>query len=288
MWLSPGVVLLVVALVALGAAVAVTRLLAHASGGGPTASGGPPSASGGPPPASGSPTSAPATRSSCVDLVVPAYFDQNYYWAQASATRPAPANLILDLPNGVGAGSAPDPSFQALVRQARSAGITILGYSSTVDGARPVADVEADVRHYRDWYGVTRIFLDRVTGQQPQFGYYQELSAYIHRLDGASSVWMNPGVYPDENYMSIGDVVMVFEGTYAQYLALQVPAWAAGYPASRFAHTIYATPGAVLVNTLDLARERRAMHVYVTDLVGSNPYAALPSYWSREAAYGCA
>jgi hypothetical protein len=29
------------------------------------------------------------------------------------------------------------------------------------------------------------------------------------------------------------------------------------------------------------------MHVYVTDGTGGNPYAALPSYWSRESADGC-
>lgn len=269
------VLLVTVLLIAVGTAVAVTKLMAHASGS--------------PPVTSASPTAAarPGNPSPCLDLVVPAYFDADSSWSQVSATRPPPANLILDLPNGVGAGTAPDPRFQALVRQAKSAGLTILGYSSTVDGARPAADVEADARHYRDWYGVTRIFLDRVTGQSAQFAYYQQLSSYVHQLDGSSSVWMNPGAYPDQDYMSLGDVVMVFEGTYSQYLALQVPAWASGYSPSRFAHTIYATPGTDLANALQLAQRRRAMHVYVTDLTGANPYNALPGYWSRESAYGC-
>ena len=269
------VLLVAVMLIAVGAAVAVTKLMAHASGSSPGATASPTAAAGSDNP------------SSCVDLVVPAYFDDMSNWTRASQTRPPPANLILDLPNGVGAGTAPDPVFQALVRQATSAGLTILGYSSTVDGARPVADVEADARHYRDWYGVTRVFLDRVTGQSAQFTYYQQLSSYIHQLDGPSSVWVNPGDYPDQDYMSVGDVVMVFEGTYQQYLALQVPAWVSVYSPSRFAHTIYATPDTDLVNALQLAQRRRAMHVYVTDLTGANPYAALPSYWSRESAYGC-
>jgi hypothetical protein len=248
-----------VVLLALGAATAATKLLAHA---------------------------APATRSSCADLVVPAYFAANY-WAQASSTKPAPADMILDLPNGMGAGTAPDPSFQALVRQAKAADITILGYSSTVDGARPMAEVEADVRHYRDWYGVTRIFLDRVSGDSAHLGYYHQLSEYIHRQDSGPSVWMNPGDFPDQSYMSIGDVVMVFEGTYAQYRAYQAPRWVAQYPAAKFAHTIYDTPGSDLASALKLAGSRRAMHVYVTDGTGGNPYAALPSYWSRESAAGC-
>ncbi|MBV9444613.1 MAG: hypothetical protein JO345_01755 [Streptosporangiaceae bacterium] len=269
------VLLVAVLLIAVGAAVAVTKLMAHASGSPPVTTASPTAAA-----RSGNP-------SSCLDLVVPAYFDDMGDWTRVTQTRPPPADLILDLPNGVGAGTAPDPAFQALVGQAKSAGLTVLGYSSTVDGARPMADAEADARHYRDWYGVTHIFLDRVTGQSAQFAYYQQLSSYIHQLDGPSTVWMNPGDYPDQDYMSLGDVVMVFEGTYAQYQSLQVPAWVDSYSPSRFAQTVYATPGAVLANALDLARERRAMHVYVTDLVGANPYQALPSYWSRESAYGC-
>ena len=268
-------------LIVVGVAIAATKMFADAA---------PPAAR-----SSGAPASLPATssaspaaaRPSCAELVVPAYFDANY-WAKASATRPAPADMILDLPNGVGAGTAPDPNFQSLVRQAQSAGITILGYSSTVNGARPVADVEADVRHYKAWYGVTRMFLDRVSGDPAQLGYYRQLSDYIHQQDPGLTVWLNPGTFPDQGYMSVGDVVMVFEGTYAQYLTLDVPTWTDGYPASRFAHTIYATPGAVLANTLKLAAARRAGHVYVTDLVGSNPYQALPSYWARESAASCA
>lgn len=222
----------------------------------------------------------------CVDLAVPAYFSAGY-WAQASATRPAPADMILDLPNGTGAGTAPDPAFQSLVRQAQAAGITILGYSTTVNGGRMAADIEADVRHYRQWYGVDRVFLDQVSGQPAQFGYYQQLASYIHQIDGADSVWLNAGVYPDQDYMSIGDVVQVFEGSYEQFLTAQVPGWAASYPASKFADTIYATTAATLPATISMAESRHVMHVYVTDDVGPNQYAALPSYWSRESSYGC-
>jgi hypothetical protein len=273
-WLRPGIVALVAVLIALGVAIAATKLFAHAAPPAPAAS-----------PTSPTPA-ASAARSSCADLVVPAYFAANY-WAQASGTRPPPADMILDPATGLGAGTTPDPGFQTLVRQAKSAGITILGYSSTADGARPAGDVEADARHYRDWYGVTHVFLDRVSGDPAQSGYYQGLAGYIHQLDGPGSVWLNPGVYPDQGYMAIGDVVMVFEGTYPQYQALQVPGWAASYPASKFAHTVYATPAADLASALGLAASRHALHVYVTDGTGGNPYAALPGYWSREAAGGC-
>jgi Spherulation-specific family 4 len=224
----------------------------------------------------------------CERLAVPAYFPLPY-WETAIHSKHPPADIILDV-SGMGAGNAPNRQLQDLVRQAMAAGVTVLGYSSTADGSRPVPQVEADVRHYAAWYGVHSIFLDRVSGQPVQVPYYEKLAGFIHRAHQGAQVWLNPGVYPDQEYMSIGDVVMVFEGTYEQYVTAAVPAWVQGYPAARFADTIYATPGPVLVKALQMARRSRAEHVYVTDLVGSNPYQGLPNYWQAEdtdATAGC-
>jgi hypothetical protein len=216
----------------------------------------------------------------CERLAVPAYFSPPY-WETAIHSKYPPMDMILNV-SGLGAGAAPVPGLQALAKQARAAGITILGYSSTDDGKRPAAQVETDVRHYAAWYGVRSIFLDRVSGKTPQVSYYSKLARYIHRAHRGAQVWLNPGVYPNQSYMSIGDVVMVFEGTYASYLTAQVPGWVKHYAAGRFAHTIYATPGSVLAQALKLAQQRDAQHLYVTDLVGSNPYQGLPSYWTAE------
>ena len=236
-----------------------------------------------------SPATAPAAGRYCGQLVVPAYFYSSATWTQAADSKPAP-DIILDI-SGVGAGNEPDAHFQAIVHQVKARGIKILGYISTVDGQRPAAEIETEVRNYKAWYGVTDIFLDRVSGVEPQAAYYRQLVSYIHQLNAGSSVWLNPGEYPDQNYMSIGDVVMVFEGTYDQYLSLHVPSWIDKYPASKFAHTIYATPISGLSQALKLATSRRAGYIYVTDGSGSNPYGGLPSYWSREdsiASAGCA
>ncbi len=245
-------------------------------------------------PPAGSPSASAYSPSAnaqiCQQLAVPAYFYSSSIWTQAADSKPAPSDMILDI-SGVGAGDGPLAHFQAVVEQAKARNVTVLGYISTVDGQRPTAQVEAEVRNYRAWYGVTSIFLDRVSGVQPQVAYYQQLVGYIHHFDAGSSVWLNPGDYPDQDYMSIGDVVMVFEGTYSQYVSLQVPGWVSEYPPSKFAHTIYAAPATVLANVLQLAANRRAGHIYVTDASGGNPYDVLPSYWSREAAAasaGCA
>lgn len=220
--------------------------------------------------------------SRCQKVFVPAYFDQTT-WSQAAASRPAPSAMILNPSTGVGAGTAPDPAFQSVVRQAQAEGTTILGYSSTAGGLRPIAQIEADVRNYRNWYGVTGIFLDSVNGVTSELPYYEQLASYIRRVIPSSTVWLNPGIYPDQRYMSVGNVVVVFEGTYAQYLNDQVPSWAHAFPATRFANTIYgAASSSEADSAIGLSRSRNAGYVYVTNLAGSDPYNALPSYWSSE------
>jgi hypothetical protein len=218
----------------------------------------------------------------CQRAFVPAYFDQSI-WSQATASKPVPSAMILNPATGLGAGSAPDPGYQAVVKQARAAGTAVLGYSSTDNGLRPIVQVEADIRNYKAWYGVTGIFLDVVNGVTSELPYYQHLARYIHRVIPGSSVWLNPGIYPDQQYMSVGNVVMVFEGTYAQYRNFQVPGWAHDFSATRFANTIYGASSSSLASSaISLSRSRHAGYVYVTNLAGSNPYDALPSYWSSE------
>jgi glutathione peroxidase-family protein len=219
----------------------------------------------------------------CQHAFVPAYFYAGSAWKQAMNSKPAPGVMILNVDSGVG--TSPLPHFQALVRQARAKGITVLGYTSTEYGHRPAAAVETEIRHYRAWYGVTSMFLDLTAGTAAELPYYRKLARYIRTISPGSSIWLNPGAYPAQRYMSVGNVVMVFEGSYATYRQLRVPGWASHYRPARFAHVIYAAPASELARAISLSRTRRAGHLYVTSLRGSpNPYATLPGYWKREAA----
>jgi hypothetical protein len=67
-------------------------------------------------------------------------------------------------------------------------------------------------------------------------------------------------------------VLVVFEGSYADYRGLQVPHWVAHYRAARFAQVIRSTPAADLARAVRLGRLRRAGYMYVTDQTGSDPY----------------
>ena len=232
-------------------------------------------------PPSARPTPAPPAAGGCQDTYIPSMFYPDSVWAEAIDTKPTPRVMLLNVDNGVG--SAPVPHFRAVVRQAQAAGITVLGYSSTVYAQRPIGSVEAEIREYQAWYGVNGILLDLTQGTPGEFSYYRTLASYIRATVPDAVVWLNPGDYPDPSFMSIANVVMVFEGSYQQYLADQVPSWIGRYQPDQFVHVIYATPRSDLASAVRLSRARRAGDVYVTNLPGSpNPYDAMPSYWPQE------
>lgn len=225
----------------------------------------------------------------CQKAFVPAYFYPGPYWTRAIDSRPPPSIMILDVTSS-GAGGRPDRHYQATVRRAEAAGITILGYANTDYARRPAAAVQADIRHYKSWYHVSDIFLDEVSSDGGSLAYYRRLADYVHRRPG-SMVMLNPGTYPARGYMSVGNVVLVFEGSYASYVRLRVPGWAGRYPAARFAQSVYAVPAARVSAVIGLSRRRRAGYLYVTGSAGTNPYGTLPAGWPHEdaaIAAGCA
>ncbi len=263
------------AALAVAAAIGVPALASAATAGAVVA----PAAGGS---AAAGPSAAAAPAASCQRAFVPAYPWSSAFWTRAIDSKPAPGVMILNV-TGMGAGNTPVPHFQALVRKAHAAGVSVLGYSSTEYGQRPAAAVEADARHYKAWYKVNGMFLDLTANARSGLAYYRALASNIRAAIPGSVIWLNVGAYPAQGYMSVGNVVVAFEGSYASYRGLAVPAWTAHYKAARFADVIYATPRSDLASAVSLARHRRTGHLYVTSLPGSpDPYSALPGYWTRE------
>jgi hypothetical protein len=220
---------------------------------------------------------------SCQRTFVPSFPWSGAFWTRAFDSRPAPGVMLLDV-TGTGAGNVPVPHFQALVRRAHAHGVKVLGYSSTDYGRRPASAVEADTRHYRAWYRADGMFLDLAAPDRGHLPYYRKLASYIRRVSARAVIWLNPGAYPDQAYLQVANVLVVFEGPYASYRGLQVPGWVRHYRATRFAQVIHDTPRADLARAVRLGRLRHAGYVYVTDQGGSDPYTALPSYWTQEVA----
>ena len=228
------------------------------------------------------PPTEPATSSGCQQSFVPSYFYSSTLWDQVINTSPRPATMFLNVDNGVG--TAPVAHFQQLVKSAQQHGITVLGYSSTEYTARPIAQVEAEVADYKAWYGVNGIMLDTVQGTSGALSYYQQLYNYIHAEIPGAVIWLNPGSFPTSSFMSVANVIMVFEGSYASFETDSVPSWVNSYSPDRFAQVVYDTPASDLSSLVSQSWSRRAGNLFATDLGEPNPYGALPSYWSTEAA----
>lgn len=228
------------------------------------------------------------TQRDCPSLFVPAFFSPGSDWSAMATASPPPSVVILDL-TSLGAGSAPEPAFQAPVAALQAKGVDVLGYSSTSYATRPIAQIVQDARDYAAWYGVHNIFLDEVTSDAAHLAYYRELDAAIRAVDPGATIWLNPGTYPAPAYLSLGDVVMAFEGPWSSFVSLRVPGWVRRYPTSSFAFVVYDAPAGDLTGGWWLARHRHDGYLYVTDGTGGNPYGSLPSYFTAEdaQAVGC-
>ncbi len=221
-----------------------------------------------------------AWAESCQQMAIPAYFYPGAPWTRMTAT---PGVGVAVMNPDSGPGTARNRDYVAAVASARAAGIKVVGYVHTSYGARRAAVVLREIATYARWYGVDGIFLDEVASEAATAGYYRPMVDAI-RASAGSLVVLNPGTFPAEEYMALGDVVMVFEGTYDEYRRLRVPSWIYGYPPHRFAHVVYnASTVSRLHNAVDWSRARNAGYLYVTHDRLPNPYDVLPRYLASEA-----
>jgi hypothetical protein len=122
--------------------------------------------------------------------------------------------------------------------------------------------------------------LDEASNNTKDIPYYQSVYQYVKQRGGL--VIINPGTITDEQYMSVCDIVMIAENTYANYVNMTFPSWVANYPSSRFAHLVHTASQASMTQAITLSKQRNAGYVYVTDDVEPNPWDTLPSYWGQE------
>jgi hypothetical protein len=175
-------------------------------------------------------------------LLVPLYVHPAADPAAWRALEDAASRLYAVVLNAAdGPGARPDPAFTAAARRLRGAGVRLLGYVDTAYAVRPARAVRRDLRRHHAWYATDGVFFDRVASDPRRVPYYRWLSRAA-RIRGARTVVLNPGVHPDPAYARIADLLVTFEGSWADYLDVVVPAWACGHPPARFCHLVYAVP----------------------------------------------
>jgi hypothetical protein len=232
---------------------------------------------------------ASATASSGVQIDVPLYSSSLVAWSSVVDASPATGMVVLNPSNGPGV--APLLAYQALVKLSQARGISVVGYVPTTwaNGSVSVAQAEAWVREYYAWYGVDGIMFDQVndTCASTPLGYYSSLYGFVKQMPGRDTVVLNPGTAVGECYASISDVLITFEGTYANFLNYAPPTWARSLPGSHFLNIVIDTPSNDMRSAIDLAASRNADQVYVTDMGGNgtDPYSSLPTYFAFEVSY---
>jgi hypothetical protein len=213
----------------------------------------------------------------CTASLIPAYLSPQGI-ADLADAAPGPRLLIVNPASGPGV--RPDPDYRWAITHAQADGARVLGYVATTFGARHSAAVLAEAKRYREWYGVDGIFLDEVAHGQAQLPYYAGLS---RRLRGEGVLVLNPGTVPARGYFKLADVVVTFEGPFADYASrlAQAPPWLRDVPADRIAHLVYAASAAQARSIF--AATPRKVHLYVTSGTPPDPWGTPPPYLREEA-----
>ena len=234
-----------------------------------------------------------ATTAGQTRLGVPAYQDPGsaQWTAWAAAGAKAVGIMIVNLNNGDD--ETYYPSVDRAIRATRKQGIIVIGYTYTGYGARDPKIIRRKIDAVYRNYLVDGMFFDEAPTDcnasnsflSTQFLYYEALTNYVREKAGARITVLNPGTYsPSDCWMGITNILMNWEDPgLANYRDNYVDfAWVHKYPPDRFWHIIYGMGADQIQAALELAKQRNAGWVYLTQETG-NPYASPPQYWNAEA-----
>lgn len=282
---------LLILLVASGCSSPVGLELPEPDGGGGSIGGG------GTDPGGGDGPGGDVTQRVAVPLYIHPYDPQDgNAWTRVIAAGPkvSYAVALVANPGDVGGpGTATEPAYTEAIQRAHAAGQRVLGYVDTSYAARPLATVEAEIDAWYTFYpGIDGIFLDQTPASgDPIATYYAPAAARVKARTGLRIVCINPGQPQiDELYMTHADLVMSYESPYASPIngyapgVYSPPDWMASYPPERFWHAIREIEVDRLPEVMQLARERGAGHILVTNYPDPPAYSRLPVYFDQEIA----
>jgi hypothetical protein len=256
---------------------------------------------------------APASGSAPVALMAPVWsVPPGGQWTTVTGAAPTVQYLVANVASGPG--TVTIAAYATAIEAAQAAGIMVLGYIPTGQGTVPTATVEAQILAWQNLYGVTSVYFDQVSPAADQISYYETLSTYA-RTEGATAVVLNCGGPPDEGYMALADVVVVFAGSVAAWDdGWEAPSWLQDYPASQIAAIVWACGTSTAMTSAIAGMQTAGIGVaYVTnqptyaagytsvpglaipglftpgavanETTGrGEPYSAIPSYWAAEVA----
>lgn len=215
-------------------------------------------------------------------LAVPAYFHPAVArrdWRRLVELAHLIRFVIVNVHNGPGEDL--DPTYVPVIDALRAAGIRTIGYIDTDYGSRDAAELGREARTYRERYGVDGVFLDQVSSSLEELDHFAQCVVAV-KTAGAQYVVLNPGSEPHPGYVDLANVTVTFEGSWAEYRSLTVPTWMQRYPQKRFCHLVHSLPKKYFADALDLAANRHAGGIFLSDGRGANPWDRLPTPLPRE------
>jgi len=226
----------------------------------------------------------PTRRRVAQRLAIPAYFRPHAGWSSIVDAAPVAGLVVMNIADGPGPLFIPE--YADAIASARRAGVEVVGYVDTDNGARSHARILADIEHYRTRYEVGGYLLDRahVTNDVVRH-YYAPLHDHVKSIDDRALLILNPGTATDEVAMTVADIVIDFEGPADEYAerAESLPKWRRRYRPDRFWHIVHGIPAAGLHDVLRASRASRTGWLFATDqsintdAPGSYLYDRLPA-----------
>ncbi len=221
-----------------------------------------------------------------MSMGIPNYSYPPGAWATYNALG-MPDVFIQILNPDSGPGPSPDPGYVSAYAAALAKGTLILGYVPTTYGARPIADVKADIDKYFAFYPqVSGIFFDEMADENspsptdPIFLYYQALWNYVLTKPYPQQfVAFNPGATVAERFMGISSAIVLYEDEAANYLTHDNPPWLINYDRSRIWHLLHTvTSAGQMEQCFDYARELNVGTIFLTSDVLPNPWDTVSIY----------
>jgi hypothetical protein len=226
-----------------------------------------------------------APKPGTVRMAVPAYFDPpSAEWDRLIAGAPAVGMIVFNPESGPGTASV--QAYTQVIARAQAAGIVMVGYVATSYGARPEADVIADINRYYDFYALSGIYF----AEGPMDTDCDAMEAMYHRMADAvrardASAYLAVGTRFCPTYITFFDMMVQFARNWPEYQAdYTPPSWMPANSPQRFVHFVHSVPPAEASAALSRALANGAGWVFVTDQTDPNPWGVLPSYFNQELA----
>lgn len=247
------------------------------------------------------PPSTPSTTDLCavtstteepLQILVPLYVYPGSAW-DALANAASKAHIIAIINPNSGPLSVVDSAYATYMTKLDDAGIQIVGYVHTSYGDRSLSDVQADVNTYATNYPLVRgIFFDEAANEAGKLEYYTQAYNFVMSKEGYRHVILNPGVQPDQGYLSISTNIVIFENYASSLATTSFDSWVTCAPNAaqkagwkyRFSGIAHTASADIQANILASLADKGMGLVYVTDGAGGCcTYNELVSYFAEEA-----